>query len=201
MRYTSPIKMMPIDLKSETRLIAENERLQRELIAERRGKTNWSFVQVSKKDINALATLSLEAPKAHFVLWKLVGEMNRQNALLVSQDTLKKLTGLSRPTLQRAVAVLRDRKWISTTKVGTTNVYHVNSSVFWQARAEGKFATFSAQVIADWEEQDEQTKAEPAPNLRHMPTVEEGEEVIVLGAALGSDDPPEQAQIDFHKGE
>lgn len=191
--------MMPIDLKSETRLIAENERLQRELTAERQGKSNRGFVQVSKKDIDALARLSLEAPKAHFVLWKLVGAMNNQNALLVSQDTLKKLTGLSRPTLQRAVAVLRERKWIGTTKVGTTNVYHVNSSVFWQARAEGKFATFSAQVIADWDEQDEVTKAEPSPALRHMPTVYEGEEVIVLGAALGSDDPPEQAQIDFHK--
>lgn len=191
--------MEQMSLKSETRLIAENDRLLRELNAERQGKTNKGFVQVSKKDIDALAVLSLEAPKAHFVLWKIVGAMNLENALLVSQDTLKKLTGLSRPTLQRAVATLRDRKWIAVTKVGTTNVYHVNSSVFWQARAQGKFATFSAQVLADWDEQDEVTKADPTPTLRHMPTIHAGEEVLVLGADLGNDDPPEQAQIDFHR--
>lgn len=59
----------------------------------------------------------------------------------------------------------------------------------------------SAQVIADWDEQDELKQADPTPQLRHMPTVYEGEEVIVMGAALGSDDPLEQAQIDFHKAE
>ena len=189
-----------MSLTLETRLAAENERLMRELAAERSGKTNHGFVQVSRKDIDSLARLSLDAPKAHFVLWKIVSQMNNQNALLVSQDTLKKLTGLSRPTLQRAVALLRERKWIQVTRVGTTNVYHVNSGVFWQSRAEGKFATFSAQVIADWEEQDELTKSGPSGQLEHMPVVHDGEDVIVTGTELGNEPPPEQAMLDFHKG-
>jgi hypothetical protein len=177
----------------------EVESLRRELARLKSGAVNYGFVQVSRKHIDALNHLALESPKGHFVLWKLVQAMNKQNAVMVSQESLQKLTNLSRPTIQRAIALLREQNWIEVLKVGTANIYRVNSSVFWQTRADGRWASFSAEVLINFEEQDEKTKAAPQPTLRYVPFVEVSEEVMVTGAALGSDDPPEQSQLDFHK--
>jgi len=177
---------------------SEVESLRREVARLKSGAVNYGFVQVSRKHIDAMNELSLKSPKAHFILWKLVKEMDRQNAVMVSQESLQKLTGLSRPTVQRAIALLREQQWLEVLKVGTANVYRVNSSVFWQARADGKWASFSAQVLVNFDEQDAKTKATPQPKLRNVPYVEAHEEVLVSGAGLGNDDPPEQAQIDYH---
>jgi hypothetical protein len=177
----------------------EVELLRQEVARLKSGAINSGFVQVSRKHIDGLNQLALHSPKAHFVLWKLVQAMNKQNAVMVSQESLQKLTGLSRPTVQRAIALLREQQWMEVLKVGTANVYRVNSSVFWQTRADGRWASFSAEILVNFDEQDEKTKAVPQPKLRHVPFVEVHEDVIVSDTALGSDDPPEQAQLDFHK--
>jgi hypothetical protein len=57
----------------------------------------------------------------------------------------------------------------------------------------------NARVVLDWDEQDAITKSDETPKLRQVQALRDYEEVLVTGAALGSDDPPEQAQIDFHK--
>ncbi len=139
---------------------SEVESLRREVARLKSGAVNYDFVQVSRKHIDALNELSLLSPKAHFLLWKLVKAMNKQNSLMTSQESMQKITGLTRPTLQRAIALLREQKWIEVLKVGTTNVYRVNSSVFWQTRADGKWASFSTEVLINFDEQDEQTKVD-----------------------------------------
>ncbi|MEN8517772.1 helix-turn-helix domain-containing protein [Burkholderia sp. RS02] len=177
----------------------ENERLRTELAKLKRGAVNQGFVQVSRKYLDELDELAFHSPAARKLLTSLVKAMNKQNAVMVSQESLVKLTGLSKPTVKRAVALLREQNWIEVVKVGTANVYRVNSGVFWTARADGRWASFSAEVIANFDEQDEVTKATPTPKLRHIPYVQPDEDVIVAGAELGSDDPPEQAQLDFHR--
>lgn len=179
--------------------VSEVESMRRELARLKHGAINQDFVQVSRKHIDALNELAMLSPKAHYLLWCLVKAMDKQNALLTSQESLIKITNLTRPTLQRAISLLREQRWIEVLKVGTTNVYRVNSSVFWKARADGKWASFSAEVLINFDEQDEITKADPSPKLREVPLLRSNEDVVVTGAQLGSDDPPEQAQIDFHK--
>lgn len=78
--------------------------------------------------------------------------------------------------MQRAVTLLREQQWIDIFKVGTANVYRVNSGVFWTARADGRWAS-----------------------LRHIPLVqaEQHADALVTSTALGSDDPPEQARSTF----
>lgn len=184
-------------------LARENEELRAELVKLKRGAVNQGFVQVSRKYLDDLDELAFRSPAARKLLTSLVKAMNRQNAVMVSQASLVKLTGLSAPTIKRAVALLREQQWIEVLKVGTSNVYRVNSSVFWQARADGRWASFSAEVVLNFDEQDEVTKAAPInppkTTLRHIPVLSADEDVLVSGAALGSDDPPEQAQLDFHK--
>jgi hypothetical protein len=177
----------------------ENERLRTELAKLKRGAVNQGFVQVSRKYLDELDELAFRSPAARKLLTSLVKAMNKQNAVMVSQESLVKLTALSKPTVKRAVALLREQNWIEVVKVGTANVYRVNSGVFWTARADGRWTSFSAEVIANFDEQDEVTKATPTPKLRHIPYVQADEDVIVSGTELGSDDPPEQSQLDFHR--
>jgi hypothetical protein len=185
-------------------LAVENERLKGELAKLRAGAVNHGFVQVSRRYLDELDELAFRSPAARKLLTSLVKAMNKQNAVMVSQESLVKLTGLSKPTIKRSVALLREQQWIEVLKVGTSNVYRVNSGVFWTARADGRWASFSAEVIVNFDEQDDITKAAPTnppkTTLRHIPFVHAEEEVVVAGTALGSDEPPEQAQIDFHKG-
>lgn len=184
-------------------LARENADLRAELVKLKRGAVNHGFVQVSRKYLDELDELAFRSPAARKLLTSLVKAMNRQNAVMVSQASLVKLTGLSAPTIKRAVALLREQQWIEVLKVGTSNVYRVNSSVFWQARADGRWASFSAEVVLNFDEQDEITKAAPInpprTTLRNIPVLSADDDVLVSGAALGSDDPPEQAQLDFHK--
>lgn len=176
------------------------ELLQRELVAQRQGATNFGFVQVSKKHIDDLNALARQSPAAHATLWALCKAMDKQNAVMVSQDSLAKLTGYSKATLKRAVALLRDQMWVQVLKVGTSNVYRVNSAVFWQARANGRWASFSAEVLVNFDEQDEATKKAPSPKLRHIPMVQAGEDVLIPDASKPLP-PPDQPMMDFHSSE
>lgn len=183
----------------------ENQRLRSELAKAKRGATNHGFVQVSRKYLDDLDQLSFKSPAARKVLTCLVKSMNKQNAVMVSVESLAKLAGLSTATVKRATAVLREQRWLETYKVGTANAYRINSEVFWTARADGRWASFAAQVILNFDEQDAQTKgalaSPPKTKLRNIPIVEAelDEDVIVTGTGLGSDEPPEQSQLDFHK--
>jgi len=68
--------------------------------------------------------------------------------------------------------MLREQQWLEVLKVGTANVYRVNSEVFWQDRADGRWTSFQAQVVANFDEQDEVTKKMPSVRTRHIPLVE-----------------------------
>jgi DNA-binding transcriptional MocR family regulator len=186
-------------MSADNQLIQENLRLRRELEEMKKGAVNYDFVQVSRRHIDHLNELAAAAPSAHKLLWKLIKSMNKQNAVMVSQESLIKLTGLSRRTVQRSVELLREQNWIEVLKIGTANVYRVNSAVVWQSRADGRWASFSAEVLVNFDEQDEITKALPEPKLRHIPFVEPQDEVIVPDASKALEPPPEQPMLDFHK--
>ena len=172
----------------------ENERLKAELVLAHKGKTNSGFVQVSKAYLDTLDGLYEQSPSAGKVLVKMVKVMNKQNALLISQQSLCKLCGISLPTVKRAITVLRQQNWVEVIKVGQANVYRVNSNVFWQARADGKWASFSAEVLVDWDEQDSKTKAGTKLNQTLIPDA--NEEVMVTDAGN-----PPNPQLDFHQSE
>ncbi len=148
------------------------ESAKRELSRLKHGAINAGFVQVSKIYIDEMNLLAHHAPSAHRVLWTLVKEMNKQNAVMISQDSLQKLTKLSSATVKRAVAILREQQWLDVMKIGTANIYRVNSNVVWQDRADGKWASFNANVVLNFDEQDEITKAAPSIRTRHIPFVE-----------------------------
>ncbi len=122
-----------------------------------RKKANKDFVQLYKKELKQLRALTEKDPNALSILFILVEKMNKQNAIVVSQKALMQWTNKSRTTIHNAIKALEETKFIQIVKIGTSNAYVVNSTVFWQsdALAKERVATFSAQVVAIESEQEE----------------------------------------------
>lgn len=125
-----------------------------ELEAEERLRKNQNFVQLYKQELKELRALNAKDPTAMSLLLMLVEKMNKQNAIVMSQKTMMKITGKSRPTISRAVKTLRDTNFMQVIKVGSANAYVINSRVFWQTVSNSKFSVFSATVIASEDEQN-----------------------------------------------
>lgn len=145
-----------------------------ELEAEDRFRKNQNFVQLYKQELVELRALSLKDPNAMSLLLILVEKMNKQNAIIMSQKTMTKITGKSRPTVARAVKILKDTRFIQVVKIGTANAYIINSKVFWQSTTVGKFSSFSATVIASLDEQNKGFEENwKDVELKHVPFLNE----------------------------
>ena len=107
-----------------------------ETIESHGGNENFNFVQLSRSYLHQMRKL-----------------------------TLCEITGVSRPTVGRAIKLLKDDQWIDTVKIGNANAYCVNERVFWQAgRNQRKYAIFSATVIASATDQRAISKKKPNRN-------------------------------------
>lgn len=158
---------------SHSQLQAELDSTRRELARVKYGAVNSDFVQLSKIYMDETVSLANHAPAAFMVLMTLVKQMNKANSVMISNESLERICGVSNSTIKRAIKILREQQWIDVLKVGTSNVYRVNSNVFWQDRADGKWASFQAQVVLNFDEQDETTKKKPVKSwTRHIPLVE-----------------------------
>lgn len=153
---------------------------QRELHRMKHGAVNAGFVQVSKMYIAEMKELGRYAQSASQILWTLIEEMNKQNSVMISVPSLSLLTNMSQSSVKRALSLLREQQWIEVLKIGTSNVYRVNSQVVWQDRADGKWASFDARLVVNWDEQDAATKRAPSVRTRHIPLVEADDAVNVV---------------------
>lgn len=137
--------------------------------ADEAAKKNYNFVQVQKSALKDMRSLSSRSPKAMQLLLTLVEKMNRENAIMISKKTLEQITGMSSATVTRAIALLKDERWVQVIKVGTSNVYRVNSLAFWQAAKDQRYASFRATIVASEAEQDENWEG---VKLKHFPLLE-----------------------------
>lgn len=132
---------------------------------------------------------------AHAVLYVLLERMNQRNALVVSVETLCKLTGKSRSTVSRALSELRRRNYIDVLRAGNIPVMVVNKRVAWTTDTilREKLAIFDAQVILSAKEQDELTQFENPKPLTQLPP-------LLVPPEIGSmldDDPTIAGQQDL----
>lgn len=160
------------------------------------GKHNSDFVQVSRRYLNQMRALTRKSPLAHEILYYLVEHMGRTtNAVVVSYATLMEITNTSRPTVGRAIKLLKDESWIDTVKIGSATAYCVNERVFWQAaRNQRHYAIFSATVIATQSEQEANFREKSKHSLKHIPFIGKDDRAVV-----GSDllPPPDQQDLDL----
>ncbi|EBV4848735.1 TPA: replication/maintenance protein RepL [Salmonella enterica] len=157
---------------------------------------NVNFVQLSRGYLQQMRKLARKSPIAHEILYYLVEHMGRTtNAVVCSYTTLCEITGVSRPTVGRAIKLLKEDNWIDTIKIGNSNAYCVNEKVFWQAgRNQRKYAIFSATVIASASEQDSDYAEKAKQKLTYIPIIEPSDIPITGNEELP---PPDQGDLDL----
>lgn len=157
---------------------------------------NMDFVQLSRSEMRALSELGAESPVALQLLMLFGQVMNKQNAVMMSYKAMMDITGKSRSTLDRAIKTLAKQHWIQVVKVGQSNVYVLNSAVFWTDRGDKKYrASFTAAVVTTLEEQDKDLRRSPSVELQRVPMLSGKEERVSLTTEQLP--PPDQQDLDL----
>lgn len=158
---------------------------------------NYDFVQVSRLYLKQMRSLARKSPLAHEILYYLVEHMGRTtNAVVVSYNTLCEVTGVSRPTVARAIKLLKDENWIDAVKIGNATAYCVNARAFWQAkRNQRHYAVFQATVIASESEQDSNFREKAKQPLTYVPIIGERERAVTSTDEILP--PPDQQDLEL----
>ncbi|HDT6013296.1 TPA: plasmid replication initiation protein [Raoultella ornithinolytica] len=164
--------------------------------AARRLPKNMDFVQVSRADLRAIAELGAKSSLALDLLMILAQTMDKQNAVMISFKAMQDILGKSRPTLDRAVRLLKEDNWIQVIKVGTANAYILNNAVFWTDRGDKRPLTqFNARVVTTLAEQEMDLRNNPNVKLRRTPTLVGKDERVVVGTDQLP--PPDQQDLEL----
>ncbi len=155
-------------------------------------KKTW--VQTERAAHEAWAKLAMKNSSAAGLMHVLVAQMGDQNAVVASRAVLAKLIGASEATVKRAVAVLKEDRWIETIQLGGkggVNAYVINKRVAWQeSRDKMHLALFDAAIVADIEEQMDRVTLD---DLRRVPVLYDNEEQLPTGRG---EDPPAQPLLE-----
>ena len=150
------------------------------------------FVQVTRGHLRDLRELAKRSPASWHVFMLLTERMNRGNAIVVSQTTMAKILGYTRPTVNIAIKLLETERWLQVVKVGQANAYVLNSKVVWRDVGGKRFAGFYAEVLVSEEEQGRPIEDWDNIELRQVPLLGENEHPLLDDAPLP---PPDQADL------
>jgi hypothetical protein len=145
--------------------ILEEERNQKKL------PKNFDFIQVQRSEIRNISDLAKRSTHALDMLMLFAQTMDTANAVMISYKAMQDLLSISRSTATRAINVLVDDKWIQVVKVGASNAYILNSSVFWTDRGDKKYGTFQAKIVTTFDEQDKDLRANSKVKLKRTPQI------------------------------
>lgn len=128
------------------------------------------------------------AVNASRVMHLLLSRMEDHNAVVISQKTLADLLGVDVRTVRRAVAMLKEHRWIELRSIGvrgTVNAYIVNDRVAWVGKREGiRYSLFSANVIISDHEQADRKELDQQEPLRKLPRLYPDEKQLPSGEGL-----------------
>ena len=162
-----------------------NEKIGREL-----QRAGW--VQTERKAHEVWAKFTLQKPTASALMHYMCAYMGDQNALVISQAVLAKRLGVSTRTVATAISDLAASQWIQVVRIGKGKecAYVVNDRVAWdKPRGKLNLSLFSAQVVADADDQDELE----GPDLKRIPVLFPGERQLPTGPG---EDPPSQPALE-----
>lgn len=117
------------------------------------------WFQVNKDYYKAEDWLMAKSPIAYRIFKFLINNMDNYNAVICSCTVLQERFDVSRPTVSRAIKLLKEKKYIEVYKSGTSNVYAINKNIVWNSWGKNyKYAKFGANIILSESEQEEQTE-------------------------------------------
>ena len=121
---------------------------------------NNNFIMLFRNEMSSIMNLQKEDAKAGVLFTFFLEHMDRENALIVSIETISELLEWSRPTVCRKIKFLKDKNFISTARTGNSNIYFINANVAWSTYGNKKeYAKFKASVLISKSEQEYRIKA------------------------------------------
>lgn len=161
-------------------------------------KPTGHWVQTERAAHESWGSLIDRSPKAAKLMHILTARVGENNAVVVSQKTLTTLMRCSRPTVQRALDLLAQDRWIEIRQIGesgTVNAYVINDRVAWTGARDGmhRYSLFSATVVVSDDEQPDRSRLGNQEPLRRLPTLFRKENQLPNGDGLP---PPSQPFLD-----
>lgn len=142
-----------------------------------------TFVQTDREAHESWAQLTARKPAASAVLHLLSANIGNQNAVVVSQKTIAKILGFTDRTIRSAISELEAGNWLQVVKIGAGRecAYVLNDRVAWADKRDNlRLSKFSAEIIADADDQSERTLAND--RLHQLPRI--GETQLPSGEGL-----------------
>ncbi len=147
-----------------------------------------TWLQTERAAHEAWGALIDKSSKAAKLMHLLTARIGNHNAVVVSVPNLARLMNCSRPTVLRALKVLKDDRWIEVRQIGgsgTTNAYIINNRVAWYGPRDGiRYGLFSANVLVSDDEQPDRDELGQQEPLRDIPALRKGERQLPFGAGL-----------------
>lgn len=128
------------------------------------------WTQFNLEHTEKMMWLQLKHPKSAAILSFLVDQMDEYNAVMCSSKVLEELLGISRQTISKNIAILKENGYIAVLKSGASNVYTVNDTVYWKSWGNNrKYSKFPANVVLAMSEQEEvyQVNFDDLEHTRH----------------------------------
>ena len=116
-------------------------------------RKNSNFVQLYKDNMPAIRWLSRNNATALEMFIFILEHMDHTNALGCSYAVFEDALGKSKPTITRAIKVLKDNGFVDVLKMGTSNVYIVNQDVAWSSwDNKKKYCKFNGNMLISHKE-------------------------------------------------
>jgi hypothetical protein len=144
-------KMNELNTKARQQELADKDKAAKE------AAKNHDFVQFTRKGLSKLS--ELRNGVAHQIFHYLSKEMDYENKLIISQNTLAEIFDVTRMSISTAIKELVAAQLITILKVGNANIYCLNAQVVWtQERTKIHLAKFNATVVISKKEQEPKVK-------------------------------------------
>lgn len=142
--------MSIIDTDSERNIrkleLQEQERQKQEQAEKSRKNSN--FIQVYRDNMPELRWLMGKSGIASKLLFFILEHMDNKNALACSYVVFEDYLEVSKDTIRRALKILRENGFIDVLKMGTSNVYIVNTEIAWTSFENQKqYAKFEGNML------------------------------------------------------
>jgi len=133
---------------------------------------NLDFVQLNRSSLRNIGELINKNKLSVELLFMFAQVMDKQNSIIMSFKTMETIVNRGRNSLSKAIKVLKDDKWIQVVKIGTSNAYVLNSSVFWTDKGSNRYrAEFTAKVLTNLDEQNKDLRKNKDMKLKKIPTL------------------------------
>ena len=153
-------------MKRQKQVVNENG----ELESYKTVQNNQDFVMTFRPAYKKLREIGYKDPKARVLLDFFLEQMDTENALIVSRQTIAEFLGWGTATVTRKIKVLRDEKCIDVKTTGSSSIYLVNADIAWTTWADKRqYARFRANVFIGKSEQEYQEREDvKAEKRKHV---------------------------------